>query len=142
MLWTHVYVLLFAVAAPCQLSDVDRFPPCVHQLGSHDAAADNDRPFPECPAIELRLEWLKANRALPYRDLGEWNDWDEQIREQEERERLWRLLWWARRYREMEYPSSVLERIWELREAIGEEAYAAGQMPSPIPVHRYREIPR
>ena len=138
MLWLHA-VLLFApyTPPPCHPSDVHRFPPCIHVASS----SESESYYPEihCPAIEARLDWLRANQAWGSREVGEWNDLDEQIDEQVRIEGTWGYLFRARWLTEHDGdPSWYLEK---LREQLGEKRYAAGKMPNPIPLHRYYEVP-
>lgn len=136
MLWTHAYVLLLALSAPCRISDVDRFPPDIHGTQTYDEGGCSAiRP----DSIESRLQWLRLAQNVG--GSREWWAWQEQILEQELIDETWQLLWEARVYRSLWADNpEILNCLRQIRERIGEAAYAAGRMPPPIPFHRYRSI--
>lgn len=140
MLWTHAYVMILVLAPPpCHPGDVDRFPPCVHE---EQWSVDSEGKPSHCwitgsPVIDPRMNWLRSQRAM---HLREWVELDEQIAEQERLEEVWKLLWYARAYRKTGNGHITIDRLQELRDIIGERAYALGEMPSPIPLTRYTEV--
>ncbi len=94
------------------LSDVNRFRH--YQNGINPALA----------TIEARTEWVRLQQA--YRPHTEWYFWQERLEELDHYERCWRELSSA-----LFHPSE--KNLDDLRRAIGDRNYAAGQMPGPPP---------
>lgn len=143
MWFSAAATILLLSPPPCCPGDLARFPPSIH---SEECATYGDGDtegcwVTGCPVIDPRMNWLKAQRGMHPR---EWIEWDEQIAEQEQLEETWRLLWRARTYCRMKCysPRMCAETLQELRDRIGEQDYALGRMPSPIPLHRYFTVGR
>ncbi len=117
---------------PCYWQDVDRFPPPIHPIERIEHSEESDGYYLGCSdAFDSRAAWLQCQAALHPR---EWLEWHEAIIDQENRAEVWRTLGRAKIYRLVGSPRCCREELESLRQLIGEEAYFAGRMPSPVPV--------
>lgn len=95
----------------CNLDDLDRFPP--HE----EAIAWADE----------HLSWIEANRSIDFVSREFWQGWYEEARSARQ---PWRELMLARDTTKA--AAWRVRRLRDLRDLIGDEAYAQGRMPSVV----------
>ena len=102
------------------------------------------RPYVACLPSRAFIDeqWARAQRHRAWVEGQRWIEghsvdqylWDYWVDDAEERVRIWCLVYWAC-YEECG-PIYQQERIKDLREAIGDAAFYAGQIPDPVPLWR------
>ena len=97
-----------------QLADLDRFPPKVYVQANRNAAV-------------AHLNWLGSRARFSDTKL----ELESLYRRQWKRFHVWDLL--SDAYNKQFYEGVRLNRLRLLRKIIGEEAYAVGDMPDPVP---------
>ena len=112
-------------------------------LTTPPALADRDR-FPPREVARQAMQFNRAYRShllhQQAMQLHRWEEWQEAITETDYLFHCWDWLHAVQggEGRDEAYWLRSLERLKEL---IGEEAYAAGQMPPNVPLHRFYKIP-
>ncbi len=93
------------------------------------------------PCRTVVLEYLDLNRK--YRNYLERLQWTESVgaalEETERLHKLWELVWFAST--DTSYVCTRREALQALRQQLGDEAYYAGRLPTPVPLHRFQQVP-
>lgn len=93
------------------------------------------------PSRTVVLEYLDLNRK--YRNYLERLQWTESVgaalEETERLHKLWELVWFAST--DTSYVCTRREALQALRQQLGDEAYYAARLPTPVPLHRFQQVP-
>ena len=121
--WAHIAWCLILLPADSSLADCHRFPPREY---ARQCMVFN-RSY-RCH-VELQLIWYAG-------DTRRWWYWQEALWETDRLYHVWDALHAAQGG---EWPDEIFRLKWlrNMREMIGEEAYAAGRMPPPVPIWRF-----